>query len=332
MFINCPYCKALVATDPVTDLPPHHCPHCDSLLRRDSEFMDDVADPTPIDLGTLLDPRAIAEAEADAAERAATQAQTPRADAEWSDADRGDANRGDAGRGAADEIEPIRFESLWAEPTASEAAVDDDLSSNATDTATDPAIDAASAPPAAAVAPAVLAPTRSTRRLPSFARSADGSARPARERWLIIAVVALAFLLVLQLLLADRTRLAANAQWRPLLATLCGALRCDLPPWREPSAFTLLQRDVRQHPTQPGALRVSATFRNDARWPQPWPRLQLTLSDVNGRPAGQRRFEVQEYLGGAPGQAELASGESATVAMDILEPAPQIVAYDFRFR
>jgi hypothetical protein len=28
----------------------------------------------------------------------------------------------------------------------------------------------------------------------------------------------------------------------------------------------------------------------------------------------------------------LASGETATVAMDILEPAAQIVAYDFRFR
>lgn len=315
MFINCPYCKALVATDPVTDLPPHHCPHCDSLLRRDPEFMDDAADPTPIDLGTLLDPRAIAaaEAEAEAAALAAAQVQTPRAQAERIDAE---------------QIEPIRFESLWAEPTATEATGADDGSAHATDDT----LENGRASRDEGTKPAAVAPVASPRRLPSFARSADGSARPARERWLIIAVLALAFLLVLQLLLADRARLAANAQWRPLLATLCGALRCELTPWREPSAFTLLQRDVRQHPTQPGALRVSATFRNDARWPQPWPRLQLTLSDVNGRPAGQRRFEAREYLGGAPGQAELASGETATVAMDILEPAPQIVAYDFRFR
>ncbi|MBL8262361.1 MAG: DUF3426 domain-containing protein [Xanthomonadaceae bacterium] len=329
MFINCPYCKALVATDPVTDLPPHHCPHCDSLLRRDPEFMDDVADPAPMDLGTLMDPRAIAaaeaEAEAEAAARAAAQVQTPRAEAARADSERVDVVRADA-----EEIEPIRFESLWGEPTSTATAVADDAHAEATDDANDAA--RASRDERATPAAIAVAPGGSMRRLPSFARSADGSARPVRERWLIIAVIALAFLLVLQLLLADRARLAANAQWRPLLATLCAALRCELPPWREPSAFTLLQRDVRQHPSQPGALRVSATFRNDARWPQPWPRLQLTLSDVNGRPAGQRRFEAQEYLGGAPGQAELASGESATVAMDILEPAPQIVAYDFRFR
>lgn len=312
MFINCPYCKALVSTDPVTDLPPTHCPHCDSLLRRDPGIPDDTADMAPIDLGTLLDPRAIAQAQAEAdaeaaAEVAARAAMTPtpaalRAPAP-AFADIGALLDGqvDAGADGRDE-----------EPGEARRGAGDEP-----------------AQPPAALASAKPAPP--TRRLPSFARTADGAARPARERWLIVAVLALAVLLVLQLLLADRARLAANAQWRPLLATLCGALRCELPPWREPAAFTLLQRDVRQHPTRPGALRVSATFRNDARWPQPWPRLQLTLSDVNGRAAGQRRFEAQEYLGGTPGQTELASGESATVAMDILEPAPQIVAYDFRF-
>ena len=77
---------------------------------------------------------------------------------------------------------------------------------------------------------------------------------------------------------------------------------------------------------------MSATFRNDARWPQPWPRLQLSLADVHGRTAGVRSFTAEEYLGGAPAQPELASGETATVAMDILEPAPDIVAFDFGFR
>src|SRR5690606_9200323 len=32
MFINCPFCKALVATDPATDQPPEHCPRCAAKL------------------------------------------------------------------------------------------------------------------------------------------------------------------------------------------------------------------------------------------------------------------------------------------------------------
>ncbi len=168
--------------------------------------------------------------------------------------------------------------------------------------------------------------------MPSFVRGVTAPTGGPRERWAPVVAAALALLLVLQLLLADRARLAADPQWRPVLATVCKFLFCELPSWREPKAFTLLQRDVRQHPSIPGALRVSATFRNDARWPQPWPQLRLTLADVNGRTAGERSFHVNEYLGGPPNQAELASGESATVAMDILEPAARIVAYDFNFR
>jgi hypothetical protein len=168
---------------------------------------------------------------------------------------------------------------------------------------------------------------------PSFARShAQATPTTPGRAWpAIAAIVALSGLLSVQILLADRSRLAADARWRPLLEAICGVLRCDLPAWREPTAFALDQRDVRQHPSVPGVLRVSASFRNEARWPQPWPTLRLTLSDVNGRTAGERRFQAREYLGGAPAQSTLASGETATVAMDVVEPAAQIVAYDFQF-
>jgi hypothetical protein len=152
------------------------------------------------------------------------------------------------------------------------------------------------------------------------------------QRWMIVAIGLLSLLLVLQLLLADRTNLARDARWRPAMSTLCGALRCTLPAWREPAAFTLLDRDVRPRPGMPGVLRVTATFRNDARWPQPWPALLLTLSDLDGRAVGARVFTPREYLGVAPAQPTLASGQSAMLSMDVLEPGPRIVAFTFDFR
>ena len=57
MFINCPYCRTLVSTDPVTDLPPTHCPHCMSLLRRDDtveDAADTEGDGAPLDLVALM--------------------------------------------------------------------------------------------------------------------------------------------------------------------------------------------------------------------------------------------------------------------------------------
>ena len=298
MFINCPYCRTLVSTDPVTDLPPTHCPNCLSMLRRDPTLEDaeDASEDAPMDLAALMNtprPEALVETiSADAAE-IPTAAHVP----------------------IDDEPEPMR-DDRSAEAAPEQAASD----------ATHGDAEAA----AVAIAPA--RGRRGPRAMPSFARGPSAARTGPRERWVPAAVFALALLLGLQLLLADRARLAGDARWRPVLHALCSALFCELPPWREPSAFALLQRDVRQHPNIPGALRVSATFRNDARWPQPWPRLKLTLSDANGREAGERDFGAEDYLGGPPSQPELASGESATVAMDILEPAPQIVAYDFSFR
>ncbi|MFP5373442.1 MAG: DUF3426 domain-containing protein [Gammaproteobacteria bacterium] len=179
------------------------------------------------------------------------------------------------------------------------------------------------------------APARARgRRLPSFLQ-ARNPARRARGRapavlWTAIGLLALA--LALQLLLADRARLALDPDWRPVLARLCGAFGCTLPPWREPQAFTMLSRDVRAHPQRPGTLRVSASFRNDAAWPQPWPVLLLTLSDLDGRVAGARAFVPDDYLEVAERGRLLAPGQVATVTLDVVEPAPGIVAFTFDFR
>ncbi|HWI24410.1 MAG TPA: DUF3426 domain-containing protein [Lysobacter sp.] len=180
-------------------------------------------------------------------------------------------------------------------------------------------------------------PTHPLRRrtdAPSFARPQPVIA-PTRRNWRWpVAVAALSLLLVLQLLLAQRDLLAADARWRPMVASLCAALRCSLPPWREPAAFTMLGRDVRAHPTAPGALLIHASFRNDARWPQPWPRVLLTLSNVDGRIVGARAFAAKEYLGAdaAATQHELAPGQTAAITLAVVEPAPDIVAFSFDFR
>lgn len=165
-------------------------------------------------------------------------------------------------------------------------------------------------------------------RTPSFIRETA----PRRSRtgeW--IALVALALALATQLFFSQRAQLAANAQWRPLVVAACGVLGCSVPPWREPAAFGMLSRDVIAVPGRPGVLRVQASFRNDAAWPQPWPALVLALSDADGRQLGVRRFLPRDYLGNAPKDALLAPGQATQLAFDIVEPAPGVVAFDFRF-
>ncbi|MFC0679870.1 DUF3426 domain-containing protein [Lysobacter korlensis] len=160
-------------------------------------------------------------------------------------------------------------------------------------------------------------------------REPAATSRP-REWPLYLASAALALVLALQLVLAQRDVLAAQPQWRPTVEALCGALGCNVPAWREPSAFTMLDRNVQPKPGAPGVLTARASFRNDARWPQPWPTLMLTLSDVDGAPLGTRAFAPHEYAGGTTGVLE--PGQAASVQLDVLEPGPGVVAFAFDFR
>ena len=166
-------------------------------------------------------------------------------------------------------------------------------------------------------------------RTPSFALRDTPVA--SRRRGEVVALVALLLLLAGQLFFGQRAALAAQAQWRPLVTTACEAIRCSLPPWREPAAFVMLARDVIAVQDRPGVLRVQASFRNDARWAQPWPALVLTLSDADNRTLGTRRFEPRDYLGDTPASTLLAPGQATQLAFDIVEPAPNVVAFDFRF-
>lgn len=371
MFLNCPYCRALVATDPVTDLPPSHCPQCGERLRNvdgtlvtalrpagEAPAPEPEAAPTP---APAEDFAAMERAREDEAFVREARAQGDPLDAfdQETPTDEEDAEtvrrrvEFEAAAIAAALLAPVPRAERGLDEQQLDALVDANLAAESPALLDADRIDAvlqaapealpvaavptepndgeASPPAAAAVAAPPPPRPRVGLRVPSFARGKGDGTRHFRH-WPLVSVIALTLLLVLQVLLADRARLATSATWRPVVAALCGVFRCALPPWREPEAFTLVQRDVRQHPTLPGVLRVSATFRNDARWAQPWPQVHLTLSDLNGRRAGERAFLPREYLGGEPEQAELAPGESVAIAMDIVEPAPQIVAFDFRFR
>src|SRR5690606_9281435 len=169
------------------------------------------------------------------------------------------------------------------EPGAAETAVDAGASDPARPTASASAPEPPSGQPTLPAQPDTAADRPRHAHSPAIAAGSSASPAPvaaahtttpvaasafARWQWALVALLGL--LLVLQVLLADRARLAADAQWRPLLEQACGVLGCSLPPWHEPSAFSMVQRSVRPSGAA-GALRVDATFRNDARWAQPWP-------------------------------------------------------------
>jgi hypothetical protein len=362
MFVACPHCGYLVALVVAQDGPTRTCPRCAGALQSQGAANggDDTASavqaPNEETHAVAAERKSIAAATTVAAtdidDIASVLRKKPHKIPVESPAAPSASTRAidapaavEVGNQTADSIaDSVTDASTDAAPGSDIAADDIPPTPPSTSTTASPPADAALTPLNAAVPIARKRPAKragksetavtSARRAPSFARQhARAAAAPARLHWsgpLLIGVLTIA--LVLQLLLAQRDELAADARWRPLLAQLCGVLACEIPPWHEPTALTMLNRNVLPVADRAGVLRVNASFRNDARWAQPWPTLVLSLEDVDGRRVGQRAFSPEDYRKGYRAEERIAPGQSAAVQFDVLEPAPHVVAFTFDFR
>ncbi len=326
MFISCLHCRELVAIDRETCLAPEMCPRCGGVL-RDRLAMETAATDAA-DGGGRSFVSFLQSSEATTANTAETTVAT--------------------GMEIIDEAttaNPVLLDGADLKIAGTEIGTDTETETETISEATsgidpqtidadnDDAVAASTMPMPATSAPTPTPTPQAFPVTPSFTRQdARPGTHPRAAGWQWALLIVLSLILALQVLLADRARLAADATWRPLIAPLCDALGCSIPPWHQPDALTMLSRDVSPIAGRVGGLNVQATFRNDARWAQAWPVLLLSLSDADGRVLGSRAFTPREYLGAAATQAELAPGQSAQIALQLHEPDPNVVAFTFDFR
>ena len=165
---------------------------------------------------------------------------------------------------------------------------------------------------------------------PRFAREMP-DIEPAKlpvPRWAWPLLFVLFVLLLVQILIGGRATLANNPSTRPIAVTACRVLACTVPAWSDTSSLKIVDHRIHAAPDRPGVLVVEASFRNDARWPQAWPLLQLTLSDINGVPVAQGRYAAAQYLVGSHA-ATIGSGQTAAVQLNVSDPPQKAVSFDF---
>ena len=140
--------------------------------------------------------------------------------------------------------------------------------------------------------------------------------------------LALALLLLLQLVHHFRQDLARHPQIGAALRGLYGGLGLELSPNWDLGAFELKQWNNEQVAGTDGRMSVRASLRNRASFAQPHPVLRLELEDRYGEPVAVRDFEPAEYLKN-PSQAARLIGPGGTSEAEILivDPGPEAVGY-----
>ncbi len=150
--------------------------------------------------------------------------------------------------------------------------------------------------------------------------------------WTLVIAV-LVIIALAQLAWFSKQQLARQPELRPMVEAWCERLGCDIAPWREPSRFQILDRTVEPEPDHIGALRVQLLFRNQAKFAQPLPKLQLELFDKQQRLAARGVFSPDQYLVADVEETDslVEPGQSVSTTMFVEDPGENIVGFKFDF-
>lgn len=192
-----------------------------------------------------------------------------------------------------------------------------------------PESEAQSAPPAA------HQPVQPIKWSPRYTLSGDEpvtSPRRSASRigWGLGSLVMMA-LLAGQLAWHNRDSLALDPRWRPWLQSVCDVAGCGLPPLRDPHAIEMVDRNVQTHPHYKGALLITATLVNQAPFAQPYPEVELSMTDLDQKRVASRRFKPSEYLDNGHPQGLIPPGASVRLKLEISDPGQQAVGFEFEF-
>ncbi|HTS21906.1 MAG TPA: zinc-ribbon and DUF3426 domain-containing protein [Casimicrobiaceae bacterium] len=148
--------------------------------------------------------------------------------------------------------------------------------------------------------------------------------KPARKRlpgWVYAsALPVLLLILAAQALFHFRDAIAAHwPSTKPALATLCGAVGCQLRALEEVTGLSIEASDLQADPSHRGLLILSATIRNRMPYPLAYPYLELTLTDVQKQTQQdvvvvRRAFAPQEYVSGA---ADVQTGIAGNTELNV---------------
>ncbi len=137
--------------------------------------------------------------------------------------------------------------------------------------------------------------------------------------------------LVLQYAYQHRIPLRDNETLRPWLDTLCQLTDCPLPPKRDPDKIELVDNMMQSHPRYQNSLLVTATLINRADYAQPYPIVEITMTDLQQKVVAQRTFTPEEYLAGDFSKMGFTPNVEVPLMLELTDPGNNAVGFKFDF-
>lgn len=131
-------------------------------------------------------------------------------------------------------------------------------------------------------------------------------------RWLKLTAILLAALLTLQVLYSYRESMTDASEYQP-------------------DKIQMLNHNVFAHPIDPGVLLISASIENRADHDQPYPILEVRLTNSKSEVVALRRFTPDEYLDNYSKGMLIKKNQISSLKLKIKDPGNQATRFQFDF-
>lgn len=143
-----------------------------------------------------------------------------------------------------------------------------------------------------------------------------------------LGIIVLTALLTLQYLFYQRTTLSQQTIFRPLLSTLCEVARCNLPLKSDLNLIHVGTIRVENHPRQESALLITAELENRALFSQPYPHIELLMTNILQEVVASRTFTVREYLNVVDPPSSFPNESLMQLQLEIIDPSETAVGFE----
>ncbi len=145
-----------------------------------------------------------------------------------------------------------------------------------------------------------------------------------------LGIVLMFIIIIVQVIYYQRYSLMASPQYQQQILNICQVLPCDQDRFISLSQINLIERHVFSHPTRDNALMITGSFINRAPFAQPLPKLQVSLSDIQGNLIANRQFTAEEYLT-QQSMRHIPAQKAVPFRLEIFDPGTQALTYEFEF-
>jgi predicted Zn finger-like uncharacterized protein len=147
--------------------------------------------------------------------------------------------------------------------------------------------------------------------------------------WSLGSIVLILALMVQGLIFYGHDMARAWPEIHPAVSWLCGPLPCRHVAFIDLQQLDLVESQVAPHPRYDRALRVRTTIVNRAATVQPYPRLEVSLIDSQGKLLARRIYMPNEYQPKKSTRTEgLLPQVAVSTQLDITSPGPQASGFE----